>query len=61
MICGTPMHQSLLIDLVFPVLLISERLGHEDPSITLKTYSHLFPSKQEELVAKLEQLFKETK
>lgn len=54
-------HASLLIDLGFPVLLISERLGHEDPSITLKTYSHLFPSKQEELVAKLEQLFKETK
>lgn len=54
-------HASLLINLDFNVLLISERLGHEDPSITLKIYSHLFPSKQEELVTKLERLFKEMK
>lgn len=52
-------HASLLIDLGFNILLISERLGHEDPSITLKIYAHLFPSKQGELVERLEYLFKE--
>ncbi len=50
-------HASLLIDLGFSVLLISERLGHEDPSITLKIYSHLFPSRQDELTGKLDVLF----
>lgn len=53
-------HASLLIDLGFSVLLISERLGHKDPSITLKIYAHLFPSKQSELMGHLEQLFRET-
>ena len=54
-------HASLLIDLNFSVLMISERLGHEDPSITLKTYAHLFPTKQNELVERLDQLFGHTK
>jgi integrase len=50
-------HASLLIDLNFSVLMISERLGHEDPSITLKTYAHLFPTKQNELVERLDEIF----
>ena len=50
-------HASLLIDLNFSVLMISERLGHEDPSITLKTYAHLFQTKQNELVERLDEIF----
>ena len=50
-------HASLLIDLGFSVLMISERLGHEDPSITLKIYAHLFPNKQNELVERLDEIF----
>ena len=46
-------HASLLIEMVFSPLLIKERLGHEDIKTTLQTYSHLYPSKQEELIDKL--------
>ena len=49
-------HASLLIDLGFSALLVSERLGHENVSTTLNTYSHLFPSRQSEVVEKLEKL-----
>lgn len=49
-------HASLLIELGFSPLLIRERLGHEDIKTTLQTYSHLYPSKQEELTAKLNEL-----
>ena len=46
-------HASLLIEMGFSPLLIKERLGHEDIKTTLQTYSHLYPSKQEELINKL--------
>ena len=46
-------HASLLIEMGFSPLLIKERLGHKDIKTTLQTYSHLYPSKQEELTAKL--------
>ena len=46
-------HASLLIEMGFSPLLIKERLGHEDIKTTLQTYSHLYPSKQEELIDKL--------
>ena len=49
-------HASLLIELGFSPLLIRERLGNEDIKTTLQTYSHLYPSKQEELTAKLNEL-----
>ena len=50
-------HASLLINMGISPLLISERLGHEKVSTTLDIYSHLFPSKQDELITALEQSF----
>lgn len=49
-------HASLLIELGFSALLVSERLGHESVSTTLDIYSHLFPSKQSEVVERLARL-----
>ena len=50
-------HASLLIELGFSALLISERLGHESVTTTLNIYAHLFPSKQSEVVEKLQKLY----
>ena len=50
-------HASLLIDLGFSAVLISERLGHENITTTLNIYSHLFPSKQTEVAEKLQNLY----
>lgn len=49
-------HASLLIELGFSALLVSERLGHENVSTTLNIYSHLFPSKQSEVAERLQKL-----
>ncbi len=49
-------HASLLIELGFSPLLISERLGHENIETTLQTYSHLYPNKQSEVADKLQKL-----
>ena len=49
-------HASLLIELGFSPLLISERLGHENIETTLNTYSHLYPNKHGEVSAKLSTL-----
>ena len=38
---------------------IQELLGHSDISITLRTYSHLLPSMQQEVVEKWDDLFRE--
>lgn len=46
-------HASLLIDLGANPVLVANRLGHESPDITLKTYSHLFPHKQSDIVSKI--------
>lgn len=51
-------HASLLIELGFPILLISERLGHRNINTTLQTYSHLYPNKQSEVADKLQELNK---
>lgn len=37
------------------VLLIAQRLGHQNPQITLKVYAHLFPDKQETIASALNQ------
>lgn len=50
-------HVSLLIELGFSPLLISERLGHDDVKTTLQTYSHLYPNKQGEVAARLQSFF----
>jgi len=49
-------HASLLIDLGANIVVISKRLGHESPDITLKTYSHMFPSRQEDIARKMDAL-----
>lgn len=46
-------HISLLIDMGFSAVAISDRVGHESIEITYR-YAHLFPSKQTEMAKKLE-------
>ena len=46
-------HVSLLIDMGFSAVAIAERVGHESIDITYR-YAHLFPSKQLDMVNKLE-------
>ncbi len=50
-------HASLLIELGFAPTAIANRLGHENVTTTLNTYSHMFPSKQSEIADKLDSLF----
>jgi integrase len=45
-------HVSLLIEMGFSALAISDRLGHESIEMTYR-YAHLFPSKQTEIADKL--------
>lgn len=47
-------HASLLIEMGFTPLLISERLGHESAAIALGIYAHLYPDKQNEVAQRLE-------
>ena len=37
-----------------PILLISERLGHENMQTTLDTYAHLYPNKGVKLADELQ-------
>lgn len=37
-------HAPLLISSGVPITVVQTRLGHSDPSITLQTYSHMFPN-----------------
>lgn len=50
-------HASLLIELGFTPLAISERLGHEKIQTTLNTYSHLYPNKDSIIANKLNDLY----
>lgn len=52
-------HASLLIELGYSPLLIAERLGHEKIETTLQTYAHLYPNKQSELAACLDDIYKQ--
>ena len=47
---------SLMLNNGIPVLIVSRRLGHAKPSITLDVYGHLIPSKQEEVVQLMDEL-----
>lgn len=49
-------HASMLINKGLPVLLVSERLGHDDIETTLRTYGHLYRSTNTEAVDKLNEL-----
>jgi len=43
-------HASLLINKGHSALLVAQRLGHSDINMTLNTYSHLFPNKEQEFI-----------
>lgn len=49
-------HASLLIEMDTPPLLVAERLGHDSVETTLNTYSHLFPTRRDELIELLNKL-----
>lgn len=49
-------HASLLIDMGFDIIEISERLGHESAKITWDTYAHLYPDKDKKLASALNEL-----
>ena len=51
-------HASLLIELGFSALVVSERLGHENVTTTLNIYAHMFPNKQSEVADRLDALNK---
>ena len=51
-------HASLLIELNFPPLAISERLGHEDIKTTLNIYAHLYPNKGNQIAQRLNEIMK---
>ena len=53
-------HASLLIKQGIPVNLISERLGHATPTVTLKIYSHVYENQDNELAKLLHTLGKNT-
>lgn len=49
-------HASVLINMGVSILLISERLGHENIETTLRTYSHLYKTTIKDTVKQLEKL-----
>ena len=49
---------ALLIHLGTPILLVKERLGHEDIQTTLRTYGHLYPTTSDEAVKKMDDLMR---
>jgi integrase len=53
-------HASLLIDRGANVLAVAQRMGHSDPTVTLRVYGHLFDGVQEGLTADLDQLRRES-
>lgn len=49
-------HVALLIECNISPMVIAERLGHESVDITLGTYGHLYPNKQQEVADILDNL-----
>lgn len=58
--CFRHSHVSLLIELGYSALLIANRIG-DTVDTTLKTYSHLYPNKQNQLVIQLDKINNSTK
>lgn len=46
-------HASLLIEMGFNILMVSQRLGHEKVETTWQTYAHLYPDKEKMLATRL--------
>jgi len=53
-------HASMLIDLGANLLAVAQRMGHSDPTVTLREYGHLFEGVQERLSEQLDQLRQST-
>lgn len=51
-------HAALLIDMKVPILMVSERLGHENVETTLEIYGHLYQETASDAVQKLNDLIK---
>jgi len=51
-------HASYLINMGNDIQIVSKRLGHANTSTTYDIYSHLYPSKEDDAVAKMEDDFK---
>lgn len=51
-------HASYLINNGYDIQIVSKRLGHAKVSTTYDIYSHLYPNKEEEAVARMEEDFK---
>lgn len=49
-------HASLLINNGASILVVAQRLGHDDVKMTLDTYSHMFPSKEAEIIRIIDNL-----
>lgn len=49
-------HAALLIEMEVPILLVSERLGHENVETTWNIYGHLYPNRHTKTVQKLDDL-----
>ncbi|MCH7662279.1 MAG: site-specific integrase [Chloroflexi bacterium] len=47
---------ALMLNNNIPVIVVSRRLGHAQPSITLDVYGHLMPTKQREVASLMDQL-----
>lgn len=47
-------HASLLIEMGFNILMVSQRLGHEKVETTWRTYAHLYPDKEKILATQLD-------
>lgn len=47
-------HASMLIEMGFNILIISQRLGHEKVETTWQTYAHLYPDKEKILATQLD-------
>jgi integrase len=47
-------HASMLIDARLPITMVSRRLGHANPSVTLNVYAHLFATDDTEAAAALD-------
>ncbi|MDX9865925.1 MAG: site-specific integrase, partial [Anaerolineaceae bacterium] len=47
---------SLMLNNGIPLIIVSRRLGHAQPSITLDVYGHLIPGKQQEAASLMDDL-----
>ena len=53
-------HATQMLPLGVHPKIASERLGHSSVDLTLNTYSHALPSMQQDLVEKLDALYRST-